>query len=136
MLSECFRVLKPGGTLRIVTPSIDFLFGLFASDRSALADRYIRWATETFVPDAPVPMASFVFNNFVHAQGRRFIYDRATLELMLTEAGFVEIREREIGASEHPALRGLEAVDRMPDEFLAFESMILEATRPHDRAAS
>lgn len=132
MLNECFRVMKPGGMIRIVTPSINFLLGLFAPDRPALTDRYIRWATETFVPDAPAPIPSVVFNNFVRAWDHTFIYDRETLELILTEAGFVDIREREVGTSDNPALRGLETIDRMPDEFLALESMILEATRPFE----
>src|SRR4051812_40618920 len=32
ILSECHRVLKPGGTLRIVTPDLKFLIGLYQND--------------------------------------------------------------------------------------------------------
>lgn len=130
MLRECFRILKPGGTIRIVTPSIGFLIGLFSSDRQELTDRYIQWSTETFVQSAPKPMPSVAFNNFVRAWGHRFIYDEATLEQILTEAGFTAIQECEIGASRHARLRGLESTDRLPAGFFALENMIMEATRP------
>jgi len=130
MVRECFRVLKPGGTMRIVTPSIDFLFRLFSSRESTLVDRYIKWVTKEFAPNAPRPLASIVFNNFVRARGHQFIYDRATLQLILEEAGFSDIRERQIGQSDQAKLRDLETIDRLPDGFLELESMILEATRP------
>lgn len=136
MLRECFRILRPGGTIRIVTVSIGFLFGLFSPQRSAAADRYIQCVTETFVPAAPKPMPSFVFDHFVRGQGRKFIYDRATLELVLTEVGFASVQIRESDRSEHVRLRGLEAADPGPDEFLARQSLILEATRPAFRGLS
>ena len=129
MLSECFRVLKPGGTLRVVTTSIEALFQLIAPGRSAETDRYIQWATETFMPFAPAPMGSFVFNRLVRGEGRAFIYDRATLELVLTRAGFAAIQDRPRDVSAHPSLRGLDSGGRAPDAH-ALESLILEATRP------
>jgi predicted SAM-dependent methyltransferase len=130
MLRECLRILKPGGAIRVVTPSIGFLLGLFSSDRSALEERYIQWSAKTFVPNAPRPMASIVFNNFVRAWGHQFIYDRVTLEMILAEAGFTGIHERALGDSQHARLQGLELSRRLPEGFLALESMILEGTRP------
>jgi len=129
MLSECFRVLKPGGTIRIVTASIEALFQLIAPGRSAETDRYIRRTTETYMPFAPAPMGSFVFNHFVRGQGREFLYDRATLELVLVRAGFAAVQDRARDVSAHPALRGLESDDRAP-EARALDSLILEAVRP------
>jgi predicted SAM-dependent methyltransferase len=130
MIRECFRIMKAGATIRIVTPSIGFLIRLFARDRSELEDKYIEWATEKFVPSAPLPLPSFVFNNFVRQWGHQFIYDRATLRFVLNEAGFVDIKECRIGHSDHAKLRDLETVVRMPDGFLELESMIFEGTRP------
>ena len=129
MLRECFRILRPEGVVRIATPSVGFLMGLFSADRTELEDRYVEWATRLFVPGAPAPMPSFVFNNFVRAWGHEFIYDRATLRLALSEAGFTNIKECRVCESEHEALRNLENIHRMADGFLALESMILEATR-------
>ena len=130
MIRECFRIMKAGATIRIVTPSIGFLIRLFSRDRSELEDQYIEWAAKQFVPNAPAPLPSFVFNNFVRQWGHQFIYDRATLRFVLSDAGFVDIKECRIGQSDHAKLRGLETVERMPDGFLELESMILEAMRP------
>jgi predicted SAM-dependent methyltransferase len=130
MIRECFRIMKAGAIIRIVTPSIGFLIRLFSQDRSELEDRYIEWATKQFVPNAPAPLPSFVFNNFVREWGHQFIYDRETLRFVLADTGFVNIKECRIGESDHAKLRGLETVARMPDGFLELESMILEATRP------
>ena len=44
MLSECFRVLAPGGRVRIATTDLAFLIRLYGSERSALQERYVRWA--------------------------------------------------------------------------------------------
>ena len=44
MLSECFRVLAPGGRVRIATTDLAFLIRLYRSERSTLQERYVRWA--------------------------------------------------------------------------------------------
>jgi len=69
MLSECFRVLCPGGRIRLVTPDVRYLFSLFDSDPTDLQQRYIKWSCENFAPEAPEPSASFVFNAFVREWG-------------------------------------------------------------------
>jgi predicted SAM-dependent methyltransferase len=130
MIRECFRIMKAGAIIRIVTPSIGFLIRLFSCDRSELEDQYIEWAAKQFVPNAQAPLPSFVFNNFVRQWGHQFIYDRATLRFVLSDAGFVDIKECRIGQSDHAKLRDLETVERMPEGFLELESMILEGMRP------
>jgi predicted SAM-dependent methyltransferase len=130
MIRECFRIMKAGSIIRIVTPSIGFLLRLFSEDRSDLENRYIEWATNQFMSGAPKALPSLVFNNFVRQWGHQFIYDRATLRFVLSEAGFVDIKEHRIGHSDHEKLRDLETVARMPEGFLELESMILEGMRP------
>ena len=129
MLRECYRIMQPGAVIRIVTPSIRFLIGLFSNARSEVEERYIQWATQQFVRSAPRPLPSLVFNNFVRNWGHTFIYDEETLHLALEGAGFADIKACRIGESEHEKLRNLETIDRMPPGFLALESMIMEATR-------
>lgn len=129
MIQQCFRVLKPGGVLRLATPGLSFLLHLLSEDRSDLEDRYIEWAVSSFVPSAPKPLPSIVFNNFVRAWGHQFIYDRPTLRHALHHAGFRNTVECRIGESAHPELRHLENEGRLPEGFLELETMILEATR-------
>jgi hypothetical protein len=74
-----------------------------------------------------------VFNNFVRAWGHQFIYDHATLALIVERAGFVDLVWPPIGQSRHTDLCGLESLSRLPDGFLEMESMILEGTKPCQR---
>jgi predicted SAM-dependent methyltransferase/glycosyltransferase involved in cell wall biosynthesis len=131
MLEECNRILKPGGTIRIVTPSLGFLSRVISSDRGVLEDRYRRWSVETFVPDAPAVTNAFFLNNFVRNWGHQFIYDRETLEMALGSSGFEQIVVCPLNESEHQSLRGLANVGKIPPGFLDLESMVLEGTKPH-----
>lgn len=129
MISECYRVLKPGGRIRITTPDLAFLVELLKPNRTDLQNRYIAWAHES-LPDEPEASPTAVFNNFVRNWGHRFIYDRETLEGDMRRAGFVDCIWLPLNESPDPNLRGLEHPERMPDGFLALESMTCEAVKP------
>ena len=129
MLKECHRILKPNGRIRISTPDLSFLLGLYFDDRSDLQKQYIEWATKTHVKNAPYYDATFVINNFVRDWGHQFIYDEPSLRFALEKAGFSEIVRCEFNASEDVELQGLENEARMPPGFLALESLILEAIK-------
>lgn len=130
MLSECLRILEPGGVLRLSTPDLDFLLDLRRPDKSPLQRAYIRWAAETSTPDVPDPTNEvFLINNFVRDWGHTFIYDERTLRQSLELAGFVHLRKCELQESSVECLRNLENEARMPAGFLRLESMVLEATK-------
>jgi predicted SAM-dependent methyltransferase len=124
MLSECYRVMKPGGVLRIVTPSLEFLVRII---QDKVPD-YTLWAGRTFCPDAP-PFKSVVFNNFVRAWGHQFIYDASTLLWIMHKAGFQTLHLCGLQESEHEELRNLAFEKRMPAGFLDLESMTVEGTK-------
>ena len=130
MLRECRRVLKPGGVLRIATPDLAVLVGLYQGDRGALADRYIKWITDRFLPDIGVYKAPFVINNAFRNWGHKFLYDGEVLEMAMGEVGFVDIVRCAPGESAHADLRGIEAhgvaIDN--EEMNAFETMVFEAS--------
>lgn len=130
MLTEARRVMKPGGVIRIATPSIGFLIGLFSHDRSQLADQYIESQCKKFYKDVPRVLPGFVFNTFVRAWGHTFIYDRQTLRLALEQAGFLNIREMTIQQSSYSALQNLESVSQIFKGFIELETMIFEAESP------
>jgi predicted SAM-dependent methyltransferase len=129
MLCECYRVLKNNGKIRISTPDMQFLIDLYRPDKSELQLAYIKWATETFIKNAPYEDDIFVINNFVRAWGHQFIYDEKTLGSAMQHAGFSNIVRCNLNESNDQFLRNLENEKRMPPGFLKLESFTLEGTK-------
>jgi predicted SAM-dependent methyltransferase len=118
-LRECLRVLKPGGRIRVATPSLERLAKLY--DGGELAERYVRWAAETLEPEVEAALPGVVINNFFRSWGHRFIYDPATLRHALEAAGFQDIVEVPLGELE-------QHLADAPD-FNELETFVLEARR-------
>lgn len=129
MLRECHRVLLPGGVVRIVTPNLPRIIGLYEARNNGEQKRYLDWMAATFTPEAPEPKPVFVINTFFQSWGHRFIYDEESLRGVFHQAGFEDVRICSLGESQNPNLRGLENVDRYPLGLLEFESIAMEATK-------
>ena len=128
-LRECYRILRPGGRLRIATPSLRRLARLYDEDLTDLQRRYTSWSVDVFVEDADVPLPGFVVNNMLRNFGHQFVYDEQTLRHALETAGFVDVKEWPVGQSDEPALTGLERHMRSAAEFNAYETLVLEARK-------
>ncbi len=121
MLSECYRVLCHGGKIRIATPDLRALARMLDYNDEE-AQRYLAFQGRT--PCEQV-------NNLMREGGaHRFIYDDVTLRAALERAGFQLVRRCFLGESTDPELRWIENESRMPPGMLAFESFVLEATKP------
>jgi predicted SAM-dependent methyltransferase len=129
-LRECFRVLRPGGSIRIATPSLQRLAALYGAEPTDVQRRYVDWAVETLEPEVDVRFPGVVVNNFFRSWGHRFIYDPETLRHALTTAGFVDVEERSVGESSRPELTGLERHLAEHPELNQYETFVLEARRP------
>lgn len=131
-LRECFRVLRPGGRIRIATPSLETLLGLYTAQPDAMQQRYMEFISATFLPEVGQPSAVFVINNAFRSWGHQFLYDRATLTQLLAEIGFSAIRSQPPGESDDPQLHGIDSHgDFIGDQQISrFETMVLEACRP------
>jgi predicted SAM-dependent methyltransferase len=127
-LAECRRVLRPGGRIRIATPSLDRLLPLYGEDLTELQRRYLRWSIDTFVADADAYLPGFVVNNMFWNFAHRFVYDEGTLGHALETAGFVDVESWRVGESGDRRLVGLERHMRSVAEFNALETMVLEAS--------
>lgn len=108
-LAELWRVLSPGGVVRIVVPDIEKCIEAYTqNDREFFSSRRETWPwwpsnptrLEDFLAYAGAgPEPAFLFET--HKYG----YDFETLQRVLTDAGFGNVTQSAYMASEHPALR-------------------------------
>lgn len=129
MLQECYRVLRPGGKIRIATPDLEVILGLYSSAKTPEQKEYIAWITDRFLPNIDEYNEVFVINNAFRNWGHKFIYNREVLKDLLERTGFKEIKTYSVGESEDANLMNLEAHGRrMKNEPMnKFETMVLEA---------
>lgn len=130
MLRECFRVLKPGGVIRIATPDLEFLLRLLSADPAPKEREYLRYNWERWNPWAPDESGVYAVNHFMRAWGHQFIFDKVSLGKALTLAGFESVTYPPLQDSRYSELRELAAVNRMPDGFLEMETLVAEGVKP------
>ncbi len=136
MLRECFRVLRPGGVVRIATPDLECMAALAGKDLDDDQRHYIAYISAMLGLPAPDParVINSMFRAFGpdEATGHQFIYSYDFLADRMRAAGFTNARRCEMGESTHDALRGIERhTDVIGDErVVRYETLIVEATRP------
>lgn len=130
MLAECYRVLVPGGKIRIATPDLKFLIDLYAVEKSALQKDYINYCIEKYGMTPPIRMDTVVINQFLRKWGHQIVYDYKLLKKMLEDSGFIDIKKCLIAQSEDENLRGLERHGGViGDDFNALETLVVEASK-------
>jgi predicted SAM-dependent methyltransferase len=129
-LQECWRVLSPGGLLRISTPDLSLLAATLTADGEEMRSVLSEYAA---LCDQPPEMAmpAFLLNNEFRAWGHQFVYDGSSLIRLLTEAGFAEVTRYPVGLSDDRALTGLEARASDPSlkQINAAFTMVLQARK-------
>lgn len=158
MLQEVYRVLKPGGKVRIATPDIKQIIALYTPVKNEAQKQYLTWSAKEhmglyspeksplqkhrrewdlahehitrFFPDPAQDSACFVVNNFFRSYGHLFLYDEQTLAAALAAAGFTDVVRCQPGESGDDALSGLESHGTLiGEDNNRYETLILEATR-------
>lgn len=141
MLAECFRVLRPGGVVRIATPDLHRIARLAEAELDDERRHYVAYISRLL--GLPGPDPTRVINSMFRAfgpdadTGHQFIYSYDFLADRLRAAGFTDVRRRELGESAHDALRGIERhTEVIGDErVVRYETLIVEATRPGDASS-
>lgn len=132
-LKECYRVLAPGGKVRIVTPNltkfIELLFGTADETQRFIETKlryYYKW------PITPVPEA-YIFHRELRDFGHQFLYDPATLRKTFELAGFKQITEHGVTEKTDPVFQEAELRTRDVGSdlwyFNNWESMAFEGMR-------
>ncbi len=138
LLKEGFRVLKPGGRIRLATPNLDNLRRLLTDSNALDVRTYVDESNRRFAdPVGGAPANSVtVFNRMFREWGHQFIYDPATLTGLLQNAGFQDVRGYLAGESDCADLVGVELHGGEVGEVLnRFETMALEAVKPGGAAS-
>lgn len=136
MLSECYRILKPGGHLRIATPNFNFLIQLYDEPHKQIHKDYINWAAKEYIKDVidiideTEILNVFVINNFFKDWGHQIIHNLASLNKILVLCGFTNISQLDTGYSKIPDLMNLESHGKsIPNEYNLLETMVIEAQK-------
>jgi predicted SAM-dependent methyltransferase len=105
LLADSFRVLRPGGTLRIVVPDLAFAISLYAQGRG----------------DEMLTQYFFVEDDNSYYARHKYMYDFEMLTALLREVGFKDVRRCTFQQGATP---NLELLDNRPTD-----SLFVEATR-------
>lgn len=133
MLKECYRILKPGGKIRVSIDDLEILVGIYKKEKDDIQKYYIKWITDVFLKVRGIDIYSecFVVNCFFYNFKSKFNYDRITLQNTLEKAGFINITKYEPGKSDDENLQGVESHGKVVNnEILTnFITTVLEGTK-------
>jgi predicted SAM-dependent methyltransferase len=133
MLKECFRILKPGGKIRVSTPNLQVYLNLFSEQKDETQQQYLDWISSNWLSKQNIleKEASFVLNLVMHGWGHLFIYDEKTLKLSLEKTGFSKMKKYQCGESEEEHLQELESHGAFIGniEMNTYETLIVEANK-------
>lgn len=102
LFRECRRALRPGGAMRIATPSLDAILEAICEGRWRDQD-WLAWPEHRFIRTR-AEMMNIAFRWW----GHQWLYDREELHRRLGEAGFQRVRDCEWGKSGVPEFQGRE----------------------------
>lgn len=108
VLSECRRILRPGGAIRILMPDLRRFLACYFEQPEWL----LRICKEKVGVELLTDTAAEVINRGIRGVGP-FMYDLETFSILAERAGF-DVIQVAYGESSHADLRGLDM--RRPDE--------------------
>ncbi|HMJ24903.1 MAG TPA: methyltransferase domain-containing protein [Pyrinomonadaceae bacterium] len=115
LLGECYRVLQPGGVLRISTPDAERFLRSYAGDGEFLRHPAF---------DEPIETPLDRINQMMREYGQHlWVYDAESLILRLRKVGFSSAFAQQYRVSAHPRMQDIDSAER------EFESLYVEAIK-------
>tara|TARA_B100000315_G_C14574029_1_gene587034 strand:+ start:375 stop:1106 length:732 start_codon:yes stop_codon:yes gene_type:complete len=131
LIKESFRVLKPGGKIRIATPNVKYLINLYDKERTNIEQMEIQRIVQKYFPNVNIYDELFVINNFFYNWGHKFIYDCQILTESMLSIGFININENLVSESNDVNLRKLEHHGLIIGEDInKLQTFVLEGSKP------
>jgi len=121
VLGECWRLLKPGGTIRISVPDGELYLNRYVRIKQGDVDASLPHLQKDEYEGLYTPIMSV--NRIFRAHGHQFIYDFETCAQLLKKNGFVDVRRESFRCGRDANL----LLDR---EARALESLYVEASKP------
>lgn len=137
ILEECLRVLKKGGTIRLVCYSNENVVNIPNESASTKQELYMAWNLQHYgkgrnnVHTFPVNIQrSLVLSNFYQKYNNLYLYDKSFFEATLSHMGFEDFKVCSISKSPTSQLCGLESHKvYVPMDVYEFEILIVEAKK-------
>lgn len=121
-LKECFRVLHPGGTMRMLVPDLELWTNAYLKNDQAFLQQYkSMWLNDPVLYATKAQIFMGALHNHEHKMG----YDFDTLNFLLEHIGFTNIVRTEYAQSNIPEIHNLEQENPRK-----YESVCLECIKP------
>jgi len=99
LLQDSYKVLQPGGVMRISIPDLEYAISLYPDDKEAMLEKYF------FINDTA--------NSF---SNHKYMYDFDSLSELLSEIGFEKVERGEYAKGDFPDVELLD--NRMKDSLI------------------
>ena len=120
LLSECFRIFRQSGTIRLVLPDAQLYLERYANLSGGLTSDPFPYADGDAQQGIYTPVMSV--NRIFRNHGHLYMYDHDLLKALLEKAGFVDIVRESFNSGRDQGLL-------IDDESRATESLYIEATK-------
>lgn len=122
ILTDLYRCLRPGGTIRLALPDLDFVIGTYLNFKKEQWS-YLFDCDERERSKSLETRGEFINLSF-HGWGHQYLYNQEDLEKILYTVGFVGVTRMQYRQSE---IRYFSGIETRPE----FESsLIIEAKKP------
>ena len=137
MLKECYRILKPGGIMRMALPHADFLFDMYQHPEKRLNKAYVNLSMEHYCKDIAKALGEnknahvYVVNDFYRNWNHQMLHNLNSLTELVGKHGFVDIEQKEVGESTLSVFQNLERQGRLsyPADLYNLQTMVIEAKK-------
>lgn len=128
---ESFRVLQPGGRIRLTTPDLLLLIALYTETKTPLQQKVLDVEDKFNGFPKTVRRETAWFNMLNHRWGHQFLYDPESLKMTLETAGFTTVTPVKLGESDAQDLQNIEMHWQIGGKDVdEATSQYVEATRP------